>query len=472
MHGRYSGDVGENGAAETGEEGTEPPDEPASTNAAPPAGVDKRARALAQRHVIYGQLLQNALSYIVVGGMMMLFAHDVLHFSAKTIASILAAFPFVAILALPLLGVIRRFGKARTVVAGDLVRLGVVLSLLFLPVHHLSFTVYLALLMAYQAAFYLTVGVVWQPLLRDITTVDDRGRFFARMRFSFTTVTVLITAGIPFFIGDEITAAQYRVLLAIPVIGLLNHMFWISKVPEIRVETPARPAGRWRDNRIWRVLRTSRALRLPLLVNMLLQLPGFPLYVVYLRQVMHMPSYIISVFLFCPVLGAALSLLVWGRVADAIGFRRLLSRLLIAAMAIVPLHLLILPLAGGTPGWQALGSRGALSITVLFLMGFLGGVINSGRGLATTIMLHYHVKREDAIEAMNVFRIATLATGLALSLFAGFWLQDIVVPAGDHYLWNQALHFDWVKGYFLFLGIPIRCAVLILVRKLTEARSG
>ncbi len=431
--------------------------------------LPEEQRTLGQRHALLGQVLNNSVNYVVAGAMMMLFANDVLHLSAQRIGGILAFFPLLAMAGLPLLRVIRRFSKVHTVIAGNAVRLGVVVALLLLPAERLSYPLYLMLLLLFQGANHLTFGVVWQPLLRDITTREDRGRFFGRMRFSFSTVTLAVTAAVPLLVGNEITESQYKLLLLLPVIGILNHTYWIKGIPEV-CEKEKHGAKEGTRGRLWHAFKTSPLLRRPLLIGALFLVPVFPLYVIYLKQLLHFPSTIVTAYLFCPTLGAAGSLLLWGKVTDRVGFRATLTGLLWVSIAILPLQLFILPLAKDATGWTGLTQREWLTLALLFVHGVVAGVTTAGLGIANTSMQHFHVNSRDSLEAMNLYQVAMMLVSAAIALLTGFWLDTVALPAGDTYLLDGRLHFDWVKGYFFLVGLPVQVALLILLRRLPDHR--
>ena len=145
---------------------------------------------------------------------MQLFANDVLGYSPMRIASILAIIPMVAFIRFPILSKIRRLGYVKIMVISSLCKLAVIAAMMLIPLSSLSFAIYLSLLILFSIAGQLGGGTVWQPLLRDITTNDNRGHFFARMRFTFTLTTMIMTAVIPFFIEDSITIGQYGPLVA------------------------------------------------------------------------------------------------------------------------------------------------------------------------------------------------------------------------------------------------------------------
>ena len=64
---------------------------------------------------------------------------------------------------------------------------------------------------------------------------------------------------------------------------------------------------------------------------------------VYLRTMLNVPAQLVSFFLLSTTLGAAIGFLIWGRIADTLGFRPMLSGLLVLSVAIAPAYLLLSP---------------------------------------------------------------------------------------------------------------------------------
>jgi hypothetical protein len=196
-------------------------------------GLTAAQRALGQRSALLANLFMGCSQFIVQGVMMMLYANDVLGFTPMRIATVLAIVPLLALVRLAFLENIRRIGMVRVLGVTATARLACVLLLIVIPAAHLTFPLFLAILVGYAATQHIGAGAVWQPLLRDITTDDDRGRFFARMRFCFTSVSALITALIPLFVGAHITEWQFKALLMVSAVGLINNVFWVRRIPEI-----------------------------------------------------------------------------------------------------------------------------------------------------------------------------------------------------------------------------------------------
>ncbi|MHC4887650.1 MAG: HEAT repeat domain-containing protein, partial [Planctomycetota bacterium] len=220
-----------------------------------------------------------------------------------------------------------------------------------------------------------------------------------------------------------------------------------------------------------RVAKTSPLLRTPLLIVLLLGFSAMPVYIVYLKKLLHIPSDIVGIFAWTVSLGSALSLLFWGKLADTIGFRPLLKGLLFVTIAILPLHLLLAPFAAGEPhSWSEMTHAELLTVGVLLLQGLIGGALAAGSGIATTSILHYQGKGAHTLETMNVFQIAQMGSMALVSVLGGWFLDAVALPWGDHSFFNGILHFDWIKGYLIFAGLPLQVWAILLLSRLPNLR--
>jgi HEAT repeats len=429
-------------------------------------------RARGQRAAVFGSVLAGLVQQIALGQIMMLYANDVLGFTPRKIAGVLAVVPLVALMRMPLLGLIRKIGMVRSAILSECIALLIVAGMILVPAAQMNFPLFLVLVMVFAGSRQIGLGSVWQPLLRGVTTARDRGRFYARMRFGWMSFTAVGMGVLPWIIGQQITEAQYKWLLGIAVIGLLNRIFWLRLMPQgpgLKMESGNAGAGA-ALSRTWKTMRTARVLRRPLLIVSLMTLVAIPVYVVYLRTMLEIPASVVTLFIVAIQLGGAISLLAWGRVADAIGFRPMFRGLIILSLFIMPLHLLVAPFSSGNFAWSQLELRELVTVLVLLVQGLIGGALASGKGIAVTSIQHYQVSDGESLEAMNVWNIVVFMIGSATALFHGFFLQDVVMPQGMHSFFNDVLYFDWMKGFILFVNVPVQLIVLWQVGKLTNTR--
>ncbi len=435
----------------------------------PPEELSAGQRAAGQRAALFTQLMAASNNYIVAGPMMMLFATDVLDMSAKRIGAIVALMPLMSLLRLPLISHVRRLGKGRVMLASDILRTLMVVTLLLLPFNLLSFPLYVALLVFYSMCQQVGLGAIWQPLLRDITTNQDRGRFFARMRFWFTLVSSITIAAIAAFIGESISGPQYKILLLLATIGFINRIYWGRQIPEVPPENETERSETAGDSikAFWKTIRTSPLMRLPVILVILFTFCNVPVYVVYLRKVLLIPSDVISLFTLFLSIGGVLTFFLWGRIADAIGFRSMLMGLLIIAILAAPLQLLLAP-AGADIGFA---DRDLMTHGVLMLIGLITGAVMAGIGIAMTSIQHYYTSSRDSLEAMNIYQILVTASLSAVSIWGGFLIEDIALPNGTHPIGGGLAYFDWFKAYLVIVVPILQLTMLFLAARLPDART-
>ncbi len=426
-------------------------------------------REQGQRAALRANVLTNVVNSIVIGPLMMLFANDTLGMSPKRISAVLAILPIVGLARIAALEPLRRLGLRRAILGGDTLRVFVIAALFALLPRGIGFALFTGLLCLYVAGQQLGVGMAWQPLLRDLTTDADRGRFFARMRFWFQIVTAGTMTLLPFWLGERIELGQYRWLLLLALVGTMNRMYWVWRIPE-QPATEEDAPRRIVSPRLWRTLRHSRLLRLPLLISAALLLVQAPIYVVYLRTMMNAPANIVSIFIAAGTFGVVASLLLWGRIADALGFRPMLTGLLLLKLALLPLHLLIAPFPDPFPGWAQAELAAIVTVSVLIVHGFLNGALLAGIGLAETSIKHWHVRSDESFEAMNLFQMALIPVTAGTQFFFGWLLNDVAMPRGHVVLANGVFWYDALKGYLFFGAGPILVLILLALRRLPNTR--
>lgn len=425
-----------------------------------------------QKAAIRTNLSARIQMYILTGAMMQLFANDVLGYSGIEISAILAVIPLVAFLRFPFLKKIQAIGYVKTLIISDFVKIAAVLVLFIIPASKLTYPLYSGLLVAVSLSDQLGGGTVWQPLLRDITTKSNRGAFFSRMRFIFTMIAMVFTAVIPFLIKEEISEGQYKTLLIVVLLGISNHLFWVRKIPELKKEPPVKnKADKGSHSSFLHTLRHSELLRKPLLIFFCFQFSLFPIIVLYLRQMLNIPSDIISIYTFLTIAGSAISLIIWGRIADAIGFKPMLVGLFIISIALSPLYLLISPLSDNWQGFVLAERHEQISLIVLFGTGLIYGAVQAGAGIALTSIQHVHTTKNDSLSAMSIFSAVIVLITAGQSLFNGFYLDKVAIPFGQIAFLNGLLHVDFIKLYLIFGAGFFQILGIIILRGVPNIRA-
>jgi len=441
----------------------------------PPSGaLTDRERRYGQHYALLHNLFLQTINFIVVGQYLQLYASDVLGFEPTRIAAIIGVIPLVAFLRFFILGWVRNFGRGRLLTATAIARLIVLVVMLALPVELMSFGVLLTLLLIFTVAQQFGTGTVWGSLMRDITTESDRGQFFARMRFSFTAVNAATLLVFSLVITTEMTPNTYKALLGLAIIGQLNTLIWASKIPDKPddgISPERRPIGGYK--RFIITLRTSPLLRLPLVISVLIQLSLMPLMAVYLRTMLNVPAQLVSFYLLSTTLGAALGFLIWGRIADTLGFRPMLSGLLVLSVAVAPVYLLLSPFdQASTFSFTDIDLSQAVTTIALIIIGFITGGLSSGTGIATTTIEQHHVRRRDALESLNIYGVFIGLVASGVTLFSGFYLESIALPRGVTEFGNGIFYFDWVKAWLVVMVPFFQLVILAVVHRLPNTHPN
>ncbi len=428
-------------------------------------------RHRAQKHALLGHLVGSFAASVMAGAYMMLYATDVLRFKPLTIATIVACTPLITIMRLPMMGPVRRIGRVRALKIGRIFQILSVLLLLLVPADLLTPVTFACIIFIFLGARELGIGLVWQSLLRDYTTKEDRGRFFARMRFSFTTTGLVLNGIIIVLVGKTVTEDIYKGMLLVCLLGLFNSWFWINFLPDkaARGKDPGGDGGA-KGSSIWNILRHSPLMRLPLLVTLLTTAASLPLAVIYFRQMLHVPANLVALFIFFSTAGSALFYFLWGRLADTIGYRPMLIGLLWLTAFSLPLIVFVPPFPEQGLDWGQLQPAALMGIGALLFLGFSNGILTSGIGIAVTSINLHHVSRKNSLEALNVLAVISSGFQALVAFLTGLLIQKVAIPAGSMVVGNGLIYLDWYKGFaamfspaLLFLTIPI-------VRRLPNVR--
>lgn len=435
-----------------------------------PSELPYVARVKGQKFALLTNLFSSSVTYVVIGPLMMIYASDVLKFSTQQIAGILGLLPLLNIVFPFLASKVAKYKKVKILVLADLLKLIAVTFLFILPDKYINFSVYLLILLTYSFSWMFISSVLWQPLLRDITVESDRGRFFARMRFCFTFVTTIIAAVIPFLIGEHLEGWQYKLILLFCVFGIINRIFWERQIPELPKESNGRSRKPFSFKGWIALFKESKLLRTPLLVNILINLQGHALIIVYLKNVLEIPSKYITVLVFVYTFGQALSFLIWGRVADIIGYQLMTRGLAIISMLFSPLILFIQPnsvidIFNFNDMNSVLMTIGILTIT------FLAGSIVGGTGIAAASNFHFHSRGKNVTEQMSIYNTIMVTLNSALGFTLGYLIHNSSNSLKINPLVDQYFHLDFFKLYILLsfgLGSFI---IFILVKKMPNTRE-
>ena len=399
---------------------------------------------------------------VVSGQYIILYANDVLGFSPQKIALIFSLAPFASILRLPIIPWVERIGLINSLKIARLGQIVAIIGLILIPADRMSFTWLALLVMIFVMFRELGFGTVWGPLMQHITTNDDRGGFFGRMRTSFTLINLSLSAGVALVIGQTMGEFHFKIILAICVFGCMNSIFWARLIPEPpRRSENESEHGEHSIKGLWSLVKTSPLFRIPLLVTLTISLAQLPIGIVYFREALHVPANVMGAQIFCSTLGQVISLIMWGKISDSLGFRPMLAGLMWLTLGLSFLIWFIPVFPTGAQAYQDLIANYTPGLTALMLYGFGNGVLMAGLGIATTAVNHYHVNAKNSLAALNLFALVQLVFQAVIMLFIGMLLQNVVIPNAAEVNPEVWFSFDWFKVYrgalvplIMLLAIP------------------
>lgn len=406
-----------------------------------------------QKFALLANMFTPIGAYVISGALMILFAGDVLSLPTSQISGILALIPLVSLLRFLFLRILSGVGKVRLIQSSAILKILIILTLIFLPLKFLSYRLYLILLISYSLMNQLGLGTAWQPLLRDITTDSDRGRFFSRMRLVFTIISLIVTGIIPLIIGGSISSTEYKFFLILPLISQINMYLMIKKVPELKVEQKRKERPTYKE------IRTDLLkIKKPLLIIVLVQCTFFPLFILYLKQGLNLPSNIVATAVFTGTLGNAFSLLFWGQISDTVGFRITLLGVHLLSFLQIPFLLLIQPVSGTLVSLPL--------ILGLLTYSFFDGVVVAGSGIAMISVQHFFTSKEKSFFVFSVYSAVTLLINALWIFLTGkvieWGTEPIILPNFE----NAFVYLDGVKLFIVFIPLLIRIILFFNIRSL------
>lgn len=222
----------------------------------------------------------------------------------------------------------------------------------------------------------INVGATaWQPMLAAIVPPSLRGRFSGAMRMAFQSVSLVVILLAGAFLGDEPSIWRFYVVFAVLLLLSSIRPFLILRLPKPAVASNAVPEKITRN--IARPFRDAHFRRFLLFWGYLVFAINLarPFTVPFLKQDLGFPSSMTIYTSSLLVMGMAISLLRWGRLADRLG-NRLVFLVNIVLMAVSFLFLALTPVYDASPVFAVVLGAGSI---------LLMGVAIGGQGIAHTV---------------------------------------------------------------------------------------
>lgn len=255
-------------------------------------------------------------------------------------------------------------------------------------------------------------GVPYTDIIGKVIPPERRGAFFGGKEALAGPLSVGAALLARRVLVDMAYPNNYALLFGMAAISLFvaSLGFWIMREPP-RADADGRVPS-WREYGE-QLVKSTRHLGMLIGVQLLtgFSLMVLPFYVVYARQKLDAPAGAIGWFLLAQVLGGVLANLVWARLVDRYGSRRMLT-----ACALISTLTPLLAIALGRFGWGGL-------LPVIFL----GGATFNGRkvGFNSALLELAPATERPTYAALNAVLILPVAF---LSLVAGVLLQHWSYP--------------------------------------------
>lgn len=258
----------------------------------------------------------------------------------------------------------------------------------------------------------------WFPLLQDIAPRAYIGRFFARMRMSWQTSSVIFLVAVAVYFGAAPTYAQFNVVFAVAILGGLVQIVFLLLIPEKpgaahRQDEKAKPG-------LLAPLRKV-AFRRILLVTFLSSLAmgiATPFFVVFMKRSLGQGDDVVLVAACLSGVGFLATVLGWGVLCDRHGTRAIFPLSLGGLALVFFLWLAVFP-----------GTRSAQFLPYLLYLSF--GVCTAGMGIAHTRYVFGVVPQRGAARHFSLWNVSmSLAAGTG-AILAGFLARAFVKAGAD-----------------------------------------
>ncbi len=288
----------------------------------------------------------------------------------------------------------------------------------------------------------------WFPLLQDIVPTRYVGRFFARLRTSWQSASLLSLIASAVIIGDDPTWMRFEILF---VLGLISELFKslpVLGITERPMESNNGP-GSSIPASIIEFIRFGPLGRYNIYVFLIAFASNAvePFKVAMLSDLGYSAGFILAATAMVGT-GAVISLGLWGKIADRYGNRAIFS--------ITPLGMILT-----TIGWLFVGKSGILGMIYVMLLYLAFSIFSSGNGIAQTNYMLRAVPKNKQNFLTLILLVQRI--GLAVSpLVSAAFLSN----AQRLNLFNERFRYD-----ILFVFTSLVLAGSYLIRKSLKAQT-
>ena len=325
--------------------------------------------------------------------------------ASETVIGLLAAFIQMSVLLqVPLAREVESRGKKRLLIPSWAVTAALAAPLIFIPflpdVRWLRLSVLVGSV-ALTAIARQPGLVAWMPLLSDVIPDDIRGRFFGRMRTAWQTSALVLTVVIAALFGREADWWHFQVVFSLGILAVLVRIPLMRRIPEVAPRPDARERSRF--SFVGQALkdRSFACFSAFLGFTYLMSTAMGPHGVVYMRETLgYRDDFVVFATQALPLVGAILTLMLWGSLADRIGTRPILVFTGVGVGLTGLTWLFVVP---GSHTMQA-----ALAVSL-----FLRGLLFAGFGIGAARYVYGVLPRDNK---SGYLATQTVAVGLGMGL--------------------------------------------------------
>lgn len=404
-----------------------------------------------QKQAIIFNAFNQIITNTITGDIMILFLTDILLFKTSDITFIVSLIPLLSIIRIPLIFIFRGGDKIKMIKVSVVIKSVLVSILCFFPSNLIDISKYILLIVIYQIAVEFGVGICWQPLMRIITSNNDRGRFFSRMRFVFMMLNSIYVFIISVFIGDVMREEQYKILLGISLFGLLLQLYSINKIGKKHIIQKSEPS-KTKNKSIIHQIKDNKKIFWALLLELMFLCAGFTLNVVYLKTVLGYSSRLVSLYITINNLGGTLLLPIIGKLLDT-DYKR-------GSKYISILYVIYLALLLCLPVYE---KSNLMNIVIIVPFAVFSGIIVAGVYLLMTILQHGLIKySEDSFIVLNLYQMIVYVASFLITNILG----SIILKAEIIKIYVASLAFDLYKIVNIILITICILVVSVVIKKI------
>ncbi len=284
----------------------------------------------------------------------------------------------------------------------------------------------------------------WFPILQDLVPKEIVGSWFAKIRTcwqSFSLITLLVVA---WFMGQDSPWWKFVVVFGFSIVALFFRAVTVMPMSEKPVK-PKADSNRGAFRRVadaWK-LKSLRDVMLYVCIYCMAAWAPLPFQIKYMKVLGFGDNFVLAAFAMIN-LGAIISLLFWGKLADRFGNRSVFSISHVGMIVTLAMWVLV--------------DNNPFGRVLIFILFTLYSLFNSGNGIARTRYLFHAVPetRQNDINIAFFFTQLAMAVGPVMAGFLLFLLGDYTFTSGG---------VDLNKYHILFLINAAAFAIPHIMRR-------